>query len=68
MNDVSVQEILRMIDQLSENDRDLLEQRLAERAEAEWREEAESARREAAARGIDQTAIDNAIRRRRYAE
>ena len=56
-----VQEILERIDQLPEPDRLILEERLAERAEAEWRREAESARRIARERGIDQAAIDRAI-------
>ena len=68
MSQTDIQQILEMIDRLSESERELLEQRLAERAEAEWREEAEQARRQAKARGIDQTAIDEAIRKRRYGE
>jgi hypothetical protein len=62
----AVQEILERIDQLPEPDRLILEERLAERAEAEWRREAESARRIARERGIDQAAIDRAIHDRRY--
>jgi hypothetical protein len=66
MSRTDVQQILEMIDRLSEGERELLEQRLAQRAEAEWRKEAEQARREATARGIDQTAVDEAVRKRRY--
>lgn len=66
MSVASVQQILQAIDQLSESDRALLERRLAERAEDEWRLEAETARTQAAARGIDQATIDDAIQRRRY--
>ena len=39
----AVQEILQRIQQLTEEDRLLLEQHLAERAEAEWKREAEEA-------------------------
>lgn len=66
MSQTDIQQIIQMIDQLSEGDRELLEQRLAQRAEAEWREEAEEARRQAKASGIDQATIDEAIRKRRY--
>lgn len=66
MSQVTVEHILAMIDQLSDPDRELLQRRLAARAEAEWRREAEDARRQAKARGIDQAAIDAAIRKRRY--
>ncbi len=68
MSSVDVQQILEMIDRLSEGEREILQQRLAERAETEWRKEAEQARREAKARGIDQTAIDDAIRKSRYGQ
>jgi hypothetical protein len=61
----AVREILERIDQLSESDRLVFEERLAERAEAEWRCEAESARRAAHERGIDQATIDRAIREMR---
>jgi hypothetical protein len=66
MSEVTVEQILEMIDQLSSGDRELLEQRLTERLEAEWHKEAEEARREATARGIDQSVIDEAIRKHRY--
>lgn len=66
MSQADIQQIIQMIDQLSEGDRELLEQRLAQHVEEEWREEAEDARRQAKARGIDQTAIDEAIHKRRY--
>lgn len=62
----AVQEILERIEQLPEEDRLILEEMLAERAEAEWRREAEAARREARMRGIDQAAIDRAIQDLRY--
>ena len=41
----AVQEILQRIQQLPEEDRLLLEQHLVQRAEAEWKREAEEARR-----------------------
>lgn len=66
MSQSAVQDILKMIDGLSESDRAVLEQHLAERAEAEWHSEAETARRQAKERGIDQAAIDEAVRKHRY--
>ncbi len=65
MSQSPVQDILQMIDKLSESDRKVLEQHLSERVEAEWRSEAEAARGQAKARGIDQSAIDEAIRKHR---
>jgi hypothetical protein len=53
MSQSAVDDILKMIDGLSETDRVVLEQHLSERAEAEWRSEAEAARRKAKTRGID---------------
>lgn len=58
-----VETILRQIDDLSSDERTRLEQRLAERAEVEWQREAESARREALARGITQDEIDSVVER-----
>ena len=68
MSATDVQQVLEMIHRLSPSDRELLEERLAELADAQWREEAEHARRQAKARAIDQTAIDQAIRKRRYGQ
>jgi len=62
----TVQRILELIDRLSEDDRKLLEERLAQRVETAWLEEVEDARRKAEERGIDQDAIDQAIQKRRY--
>ncbi len=62
----TVQRILELIDRLSEDDRKLLEERLAQRVETAWLEEVEDARREAEERGIDQDAIDQVIQKRRY--
>jgi hypothetical protein len=64
MTQATVKQILDLIEQLPDPEREALDQQLAERAETAWRREAEQARREAETRGIDQTAIDEAIRRR----
>jgi hypothetical protein len=61
-----VQELLQRIEQLPEEDRLLLEEQLAQRAEAEWKREAEEARRSARKNGIDQAAIDAAVEKVRY--
>lgn len=66
MNESVVQEILDRIDQLLEPDRLLLEERLAERVEAEWKRAAGDARKIARERGIDQAAIDQAVADLRY--
>jgi hypothetical protein len=63
---MSVDEILHQIDQLSESERLTLEQRLAERAEREWREAARQARLVARERGIDQATIDTTVDSLRY--
>ena len=66
MGQSTVQRILAEIDGLSELEREELDLRLDERAEARWGREAEGARQEAKERGIDQAAIDEAVRRHRY--
>ncbi len=66
MPKASVQEILREIEALPEDDRLALEQELTRRLDDEWGEEAGQARQEARRRGVDQAAIDRAIDRRRY--
>ena len=66
MSESTVDDILRMIDGLTESDRAILQQQLFERAEADWRREAEVARRQAEERGIDQAAIDKAVDEHRY--
>ena len=66
MSRATVEQILTMIDGLATEDRELLERRLGERLEAEWRREAAAARREATVRGVDQAAIDAAVRKHRY--
>ena len=65
---MTVQEILLQIDQLPEDERLLLEQRLTERAEAEWRCEAANARQTARERGIDQATIDQVVHKVRYGQ
>ena len=62
----AVREILHRIEQLPQEDRLLLEERLTEIAEDEWKREAEDARRIARERGLDQAAIDQAIHDLRY--
>ena len=66
MSSPVVEEILQRIEQLSAEDRLLLEERLVERAEAEWRHEAEKARQLARQQGLDQAAIDRAVQELRY--
>ena len=62
----AVQEILQRIEQLPEDDRLILKERLAAIAEADWKHEAEAARRIARDRGIDQATIDKAVNDVRY--
>jgi ABC-type taurine transport system substrate-binding protein len=62
----AVHEILERIQRLSAEDRLLLEEYLAEQAEAEWQREAEEARRLAREKGIDQEAIDRAVEKVRF--
>ena len=57
----AVQEILDRIRQLPADERLLLEERLAEVWEAEWRSEAAKARLRASTLGLDQAQIDRAI-------
>jgi hypothetical protein len=66
MSASTVQAILDQIERLPEADRVLLQQRLAELADAEWQREAEAARRQAQERGIDQATIDQAVHDLRY--
>jgi hypothetical protein len=62
----AVLEILQRIQQLPDDDRLLLEERLAEIAESEWKREAVVARRIARERGLDQAVIDQAVHDVRY--
>jgi hypothetical protein len=57
---------LQRIEQLPADERLILEERLAEIAEADWKHEAEAARRIARARGLDQATIDQAVSDVRY--
>lgn len=66
MSSPAVTEILHKIDQLPEAERLVLEQQLAQRAEAEWLREAAGARDRARQRGLDQAAIDRAVEEVRY--
>ena len=62
----AVYDILQRIQELPEEDRLLLAARLAELDEAEWKREAENARRIAREQGLDQAAIDQVIHDMRY--
>jgi hypothetical protein len=68
MSEAMIEEILQKIDQLPVAERHVLEERLAEREEAEWRQAASEARRTAKERGLDQAAIDEAVHRVRYSK
>ena len=56
-------EILDRIQCLPADERLLLEDHLAQQAEAEWQRKAEEARRLAREKGIDQAPIDRAVER-----
>ena len=62
----AIQDILQRIQQLPEEDRLLLDEQLAQLAEAEWQREAEEARRVAWQQCIDQAALDRAVEKVRY--
>ena len=66
INATAVQEILERIEQLPMEERLLLENRLAELSEIEWRREADQARSKARAVGLDQAKIDQAIEELRH--
>jgi len=66
MNTATVEEIIELIDQLSDDDRDRLNERLRQRVEDEWQRRAEKIRAEAKAKGITQEVIDEAVMRVRY--
>lgn len=61
-----VDAILQQIQSLDEADRLILEQRLLEITENDWKREVEVARTAAHDRGIDQRKIDDAITELRY--
>ncbi|HJZ91034.1 MAG TPA: hypothetical protein VKE40_09190 [Gemmataceae bacterium] len=62
----AVRDILKRVEALPEQDRLVLQEYLARTTEAEWRREAEVARRQARAKGIEQAAIDRAVEAVRY--
>jgi hypothetical protein len=62
----AVHEILDRIQRLPAEERLVLEEYLAQQAEAEWQGEAGEARRLARQKGIDQLAIDRAVEKVRY--
>jgi hypothetical protein len=62
----SLDDILREIEALSDEERLALDRQLANRLEQQWQRESALAREEARRRGIDQAAIDLAVERRRY--
>ncbi len=61
-----VEDILREIEALSEEQRLVLDRGLAAQLQREWEREAGAARDEARRRGVDQAAIDRAVERQRY--
>ena len=65
MSQASVENIIKDIEALSEDERDLLERRLAQLDEAKWQLEATEARIVARNAGIDQASIDQAIEKLR---
>lgn len=66
MSATTVHEIVDRIKGLPTEDRQLLDELLAQLEDEEWQEEAARARREARDRHLDQTAIDQAVYRVRY--
>jgi hypothetical protein len=66
MSPAIVEQILNPIDTLAEDERLLLEERLAVRAESEWQQGAEQARQAARQRDINQAVIDRAVDAGRY--
>ncbi|HXU34231.1 MAG TPA: hypothetical protein VN851_26970 [Thermoanaerobaculia bacterium] len=68
MSRTTVDEILIRIRELPDDDRLVLDELLAQEEEAEWREEAAKAREQAKIQGIDQQAIDRAVKAVRYGE
>ena len=66
MSQATVYEILERIQRLPAEDRLLLDDLLAQQEDAEWREEAVRARQMAREKGVDQEAIDRAVRTVRH--
>ena len=66
MSAATVEQILQKIDSLGDDDRRVLEERLAARFESEWQQATRDARRIARERGLDQAAVDRAVETVRY--
>jgi hypothetical protein len=66
MSRATVDDILDRIKQLPEEDRQLLDELLAQQEDQEWCEEAAKARKMARDQGIDQVAIDRAVHALRH--
>lgn len=63
MSQATVENIIKEIESLSEEERELLENRLSQIDEAKWQKEAAEARETARRAGIDQRSIDQTIAR-----
>ena len=66
MSQTTVENIVKVIESLSDADRELLDKRLAEIDESRWQQEAAEARDIARKAGIDQANIDQTIHKLRY--
>ena len=66
MSQATLETIIKEIESLSEEDRDLLQDRLAQIDEAKWQEESTEARLLARNAGIDQASIDQTIDKLRH--
>ena len=66
MLNATVEDILTLIDQLPEMERQRLDDELHAQREAEWEVTSAAMRRDAKQRGIDQETIDRAIHEHRY--
>ncbi len=66
MSEIAVHELVDQVKRLSEDERLLFDELVAQLEEKEWAREAETARRLARDRGIDQATIDRAVARVRY--
>ncbi len=66
MSETAVRELVDQVKRLSEDERLLFDELVAQLEEEEWAREAETARRSARDRGIDQEAIDHAVAKVRY--
>jgi len=66
MSEAAVHELVDQVKRLSEGERQLFDELVAQLEEEAWAREAETARRSAQDRGIDQGTIDRAVARVRY--